>query len=494
METDEMPPDGDSNIMYAMLTATMQKPEGSVVAYLVLLLFLIGLNAFFAMSELAIVSLNDNKIRNMAKNGDKKALKLLQLIENPTNFLSTIQIGVTLSGFLASAVAADTFAERIVYGMRNLAISPSLVRGIALIVITILLSFVTLVFGELVPKRVAMQNYEKISFAIIGILSGLTTIFKPMVFLVSSVTNGVLRLIGIDPDQKPEEITEEEIRLMLDVGKESGHIEESEKDMIDNIFEFDDRVVGEIMTHRTEMEAVEVDAPLSEVVETAVSSGYSRIPVFEEDLDNIIGVLYVKDLLNFLGPDAPQYHIQDFMREPMFVIESTVCRNLLAQFQETTIQMAIVVDEYGGTAGLVTMEDLLEAIVGNIQDEYDDEEEEILILSESEYIVDGLTDILTIDRFFSLGLSEDELDDFDTISGYITSLLGQIPAEGEFPSVIVSNVQFTVREMNERRIAKFDVLKLPTPPPEPEEDEKEKRQRWDRKDRPDPDDDALEND
>lgn len=449
--------------------------SGNVFGYILLLIVLIALNAFFAMSELAIVSLNDNKIRKMALEGDKKAGKLLRLIDNPTSFLSTIQLGVTLSGFLASAVAADTFAEMLVQSLGpHLPISPGVLRVISLVVITLLLSFVTLVFGELVPKRVAMQNYEKISFAVAGILNGLMTALKPLVWLLSASTNGVLRLLGINPSDEPEEITEEEIRMMIDVGNEKGHIEESDKEMLNNIFEFDDRTVEEIMTHRTEVVAVEVDSPLSKIIQTALDTGYSRIPVYEGDLDDVAGILYVKDLLAFVLQNPPSFNLRDFMREPMYVIESTSCKALLAQFQEKKIQMAIVVDEYGGTAGLVSMEDLLESIVGNIQDEYDDEEEEIIPLDENTCIVDGLTPIETVFRYFDLGDVPEE-DDFDTIGGYILSRLGSIPGEDEHPSVEVKNIRFTVQEMDERRIAKLYEERLPEPEPdEPEEEPKGK--------------------
>lgn len=434
------------------------EPDGSsVIGYIILLLILIFFNAFFALSEMAIVTVNDNKVRRRAQDGDKKAMKLLMIIENPTNFLSTIQIGVTLSGFLASAVAADTFTEIIVNSLAGrVPISPSTIRIISLILITLLLSYITLIFGELVPKRIAMQHAEKISYAIAGVLSGLAVVLKPFVVFLSASTNGVLRLIGIDPKEQPEEVTEEEIRLMLDVGRESGHIHESDQDMIFNIFEFDDRYVEDIMTHRTEIIAVDINSTLDEVLKVAMDSGYSRIPVYEDDLDDIEGLIYVKDLLTYVAKDSNpnEFDIRDFLRSPLFVIETTTGKALLAQIQEAKIQMAIVVDEYGGTAGLVTMEDLLEFIVGNIQDEYDDEEEDIYEISDNFYVVDGLTPIEEVFKFFDLPPIENH-DDFDTIGGYILSKIGQIPAENEKPSVIVDNILFTISEMDERRIAKL---------------------------------------
>lgn len=447
-------------------------PDGSnVLGYIILLLLLILLNAFFAMAELAVVSLNDNKIRRLAEDGDKKAARLLRFINEPTNFLSTIQIGVTLSGFLASAVAADTFAEIIVQRFSSLLpISPSTLRLVSLVVITLLLSYVTLIFGELVPKRIAMQHYEKISFSIAGILTVIASFLKPFVFVVSASTNAVLKLIGIDPNHQPEEVTEEEIRMMLDVGKESGHIHESDKDMIYNIFEFDDRYVEDVMTHRTEIVAVERDSTLDEIYEIAVESGYSRIPVYEEDLDNIVGVLYVKDLLHFSKDKEARFDIENYLRAPLYTIETTTCKTLLAQFKETKIQMAIVVDEYGGTAGLVSMEDLMEAIVGNIQDEYDDEEEDILEIGENIYLANGLMLLEDAVPFFGLSASILE-EDFDTLGGYILNQIGQIPGEDERPTVQVERVLFSVQEMDERRISKLRVELLADEPENTEEEE-----------------------
>lgn len=430
------------------------EPDGDIVLNILLLLALIVCNAFFAMSEIAIISLNDNKVRKMAQEGHKRADIIVRLIEYPSKFLATIQVGVTLSGFLASAVAADTFAEHIVYALRNVAISPSALRAISIVGITIVLSFVTLVFGELVPKRVGMQNCEKISFGVAPALSMMARIGAPFVALLSATTNGTLRLLGINPNDQPEQVTEEEIRMLIDVGNESGNIEQTEKEMINNIFEFDDRTVEEMMTHRTEIVAVELDTPLNEIIKVAVESGNSRIPAYEDDLDSIKGILYVKDLLELvLTSPGADFDLSAHLREPLYVLESTSCMALLKDFKARKIQMAIVVDEYGGTSGLVTMEDLLESIVGNIQDEYDDEEDDISTLSDSEYMVDGLTPLDDVVKFFDLSILNE--DEFDTIGGYVVSQLGRIPAENEHPSVTIGGVSFTIHEMDERRVSKL---------------------------------------
>lgn len=432
----------------------MEQPQGSLWIYILMLIVLILINAFFAMSELAIISLNDNKIKKMALEGNKIAITLVNILSEPSKFLSTIQVGVTLSGLLASAVAADTFAEYIVYYFRNFSISPTIVRVISLIIITLLLSFFTLVFGELVPKRIAMNSYEKISFAIARPLSIIYKIEKPFVALLSWSTNSILRLIGIDPNQKSEKVTEEEIRMMVDVGNESGTIKQSEKDMINNIFEFDNRNADEIMTHRTDIIAIDLNTPITDIIAIAAKSGYSRIPVYDNNLDDVIGILYVKDLLSLvLENPTNAFSISTYMRSALYVPETNRCKELFQEFKDKKVQMAIVVDEYGGTSGLVTMEDLIESIVGNIQDEYDDEDEEISQLSEDIYIIDGVTSLDNIKKLFNIKISDDE--DYDTIGGYITDCLGHIPSDGEQPVISISGIDFTVLNMDERRISKI---------------------------------------
>ena len=433
--------------------------------YIGLLVILILINAFFAMSEIAVISFNDNKLRRMAQEGDKKAQILLAITSEPSKFLATIQVGVTLSGFMASAVAADTFVEYIMFYLRDTAIvaaiTPTVARTVTLLVLTLILAYLTLIFGELVPKRIAMQNYERVSMAVARPLSVIYRFSRPFVTLLSGSTNGVLQLIGIDPNEKPDEVTEEEIRMMIDVGSEGGNIPESDADMINNIFEFDDTLVVEIMCPRTEIEAAELDTPLQEVMDIAIETGYSRIPVYEKDLDSITGILYVKDLLGLVtkNPDAP-FDLKAYMREAMFVFESTSCKSLLETFKLKKLQMAIVVDEYGGTSGLVTMEDLLEAIVGNIQDEYDDEPEDIEEIGPDTFMIDGMTPYEDVADFFGLVFNEEEAD-YDTLGGHILSLVGYIPAEDETPTVTVENIVFTVAEMDERRVSKVRAERVP---------------------------------
>lgn len=429
--------------------------------YLVLLFLLIGVNAFFAMSEIAIISLNDAKLRHDAEEGNKKAKTLCRLVEEPNNFLSTIQVAITLSGLLSSAFAADRYAGLLTAWFKTFLPFPeSVLEPIALVFLTLILSYLTLLFGELVPKRIGMHYPEKIAYAIAGILSFFYTIFKPFVKILSFSTNGILRLIGIDPDAEPESATEENIRMMLDAGNEKGTIEESEKEMINNIFEFDDRAVGEIMTHRMDMTAVELNAPITDAVDLAISDGYSRMPVYEDTVDNVKGMIYVKDLLAMIGEkDFTKRQIADFMRPVSFIPESNSCREAFLEFQQKKIQAAIVVDEYGGTAGLVSMEDLIESVMGNIQDEYDDEEAEINKIDadnfdfEGTVLLDDITDILDIEV--------PEEADYDTLSGLLMDILGRIPEETEHPVVIYQNVEFTVVQVEDHHIAKVHAKRLP---------------------------------
>jgi putative hemolysin len=445
---------------------------GGIVIKLILLLILVMVNAFFAMSEIAIISLNDNKIDKMAEDGHKKAKQVVKLTENSSKFLSTIQIGVTLAGFLTSASASETFAKLLSNALADSAleraVGSNVVHGFSIFIITLIMSYFSLVLGELAPKKIAMQKPEQISFKVVGILLFFSKAFSPFVKVLSVSTNAVVRLFGFNPHADEETVTEEEIRMMVDVGGEKGVIEDVQKEMINNIFEFDDLDAGDIMTHRTDMTAVEVNDPIMEVVHTAIEYGYSRIPVYDDDPDNIIGIIYVKDLLKYIGKDLPKSSLRDIMRTPMFVPESKICGDLFKEMTTKHIQMAVVVDEYGGTAGIITLEDIIEAIVGNIQDEYDNEDEEISKINETTFTIDGMTDIEEIDELIGKEMPD---GDYDTIAGYIISQLGYLPKDGEMNEVMFENVKFTVLAVENRRIEKVRVEILPAEDKDLEKDD-----------------------
>lgn len=430
---------------------------GSIIFKLLLLFVLVIINAFFAMSEIAIISLNDNVVDKQAEEGNKKAKKVKKLTENPSNFLSTIQIGVTLAGFLTSASASSSFAAGLTEKLVSLGtpIPENIISGASVVLITIIMSYFSLVFGELAPKRMAMQKPEKIAYAVVGILLVVKSITAPFVKVLSASTNLIVRLFGFDPNANEEIVTEEEIRMMVDVGQEKGVIEDIQKEMIDNIFDFDDIDVSDIMTHRTDMFAVEDTDGLEQVVSISIEHGYSRIPVFHEDPDNIIGIVYIKDLLKYISSALPKNQgPKDVMREAYYVPFSKNCGELFNEMCEKRVQMAVVVDEYGGTAGIVTMEDLLEAIVGNIQDEYDNEDEEIVEVSENVFTIDGTAYIEEVNELVGDIIPE---GDYDTLGGFLISRLGYLPKDGDMTGVDFENLKFTILNVEERRIGKIRV-------------------------------------
>lgn len=434
---------------------------GSIILKLVLLFVLIIVNAFFAMSEIAIISLNDNVIDKLADEGHKKAKQVKRLTENPSNFLSTIQIGVTLAGFLTSASAATSFAQLLTNALVKLGttIPPSVINGFSVVLITVIISYFSLVLGELAPKRIAMQKSEKIAYAVVGFLLFFKKITSPFVKVLSASTNLIVRLFGVDPNANEDVVTEEEIRMMVDVGQEKGVIEDHQKEMIDNIFDFDDIDVSDIMTHRTDMFAVEDTDTLKDVVKISIEEGYSRIPVFHEDPDNIIGIVYIKDLLKYISSSLPKDKgPKDVMRHAYYVPFSKNCGELFNEMCEKRVQMAVVVDEYGGTAGIVTMEDLLEAIVGNIQDEYDNEDEEIVAVNDNLFTVDGTAAIEEVNELVSEIIPE---GDYETLGGFIISQLGFLPKNGDMNVVEFKNLKLTILNVEDRRIGKVRVEIMP---------------------------------
>lgn len=339
-----------------------------MISQLIFLFILILLNAYFAATEIAFISLNDAKIEKQAKDGNKKAKQIQKMLKNPSKFLATIQIGITLAGFLSSAFASDAFAGMLAPVLNEWMpfISIATWQNISIVIITIILSFFTLVFGELVPKRLAMKYYEKISFATIGVIKGISVVTAPFVKLLTWSTNLVSKIFGVG-EQEEEIVTEEEIKMMVNQGEEKGSIEENEKELINNVFEFNDIIASEIMTYRTDIYAIEMNEDIYGILDEIDEYKYSRIPVYEETIDDIKGILFLKDILKLVST-RKEFKIADIMREAYFVPESKPIDEIFEELQANKMQMAIVVDEYGGTAGLLTMEDILEELVGNIFD------------------------------------------------------------------------------------------------------------------------------
>jgi len=430
---------------------------------LLLQAILILLNAFFAGTEMAVVSLNENLLRRDAEDGDKKAQRLLKITQAPTQFLSTIQIGITLAGFLGSAFAADNFATRItvwlVEGQGVTALSAKTIQTLAVVIVTIILSFFTLVFGELVPKRIAMKKAEQVARLASGIVNVLAVVMKPVIWLLSMVTNGVLRLCGIDPHAQDEEVSEDEIRMMVDMGEEAGTIESNERELIDNIFEFNNMTAEDIMVHRKDMFIIWMDDSDEEIIGMIRESGMSRFPVCGDDVDDVVGLLNTRDYLLNAQLEQPK-PLRELLRKAYFVPETVAADVLFRDMQKQKVHMAIVVDEYGGTSGLVTMEDLLEQLVGDIYDEFDTEEEqEIVQLEENLWKISGSAQLEDVGE--ALGIEFDEDDEYDTLGGLVFDHLSVIPEDGSMPQVDALGLHIKVTLLQERRVEWAEVSKLP---------------------------------
>ena len=423
---------------------------------ILVLVILTGLNAFFAASEIAFISLNDNKIDKKAKEGNKKAKQIAKMLENPSKFLSTIQIGITLAGFLSSAFASDTFADMMAPALNNLIpIGIGIWKSISIIIITIVLSFITIIFGELVPKRLAMKHYEKIAFGSIGIIRTISVITAPFVKFLTFTTNAISKIFGVSENDE-EIVTEEEIKMMVDQGEENGTIEEEEKELINNVFEFNDITVSEIMTHRTDIFAVDIDMNQDELLNEIIKDEcrHSRIPVYDETIDEIKGVLYVKDIIKNMNKKT--FKIKNIMKEAYFVSQNKLINELLKELQRNKKHIAIIVDEYGGTAGIITMEDILEEIVGDIYDEYDEIEEEYEKLDDTTYILSGSMPIYNVNKLLESNIPE---GDYDTLSGYLQEELGRIPTDEENPIIETEQLIFKIEEYEDKRILKVKVYK-----------------------------------
>ncbi|MCR5587617.1 MAG: hemolysin family protein [Lachnospiraceae bacterium] len=410
------------------------------------------------MTEMAVVSLNDNKVKRQAAEGNKKAKKVFGFIKTPGTFLATIQVGVTLAGFLSSAFAADKFSGRLT-GVIDPGGKYPFVGTICTVVVTIILSYFSLVLGELVPKRVAQSNAEKIAFRSAGVVSGFGVLMKPFVKFLNFSTNLVLRILHVDPNPKDNNVTEEEIRMMVDVGSEEGTIEISEKEMIQNIFEFNDKDVAEIMTHRTKMASLPVDATYEQVVKIAKNDKHTRIPVYEGSIDKIVGILHLKDLIGISDEkEIGEFSLTKLMRPPLFVHETKKISALFNEMKKGHMHMAVIVDEYGGTMGIVTIEDMLEEIVGNISDEFDEDDIEILELSDGGYKVRGDMSLNDLEEAINVDFDS---EDYDTIAGLTLGLLDRVPDDGETPEVQYKNVKIKVLQVEENWISRLLIHVIP---------------------------------
>lgn len=428
-----------------------------MLSQLIILAILILLNAYFAASEIAFISLNDAKIEKQAKEGNKKAKQIEKMLKEPSKFLATIQIGITLAGFLSSAFASETFADMLAPILNNLipALSLGVWKSISIIFITIILSFFTLVFGELVPKRLAMKHYEKIAYATIGVIRGISIISAPFVKLLTIVTNAISKLFGVGENEE-ETVTEEEIKMMINQGEEKGTIKEEEKELINNVFEFNDITVSEIMKHRKDIFAVDINISNEELLEELSKEEYrySRIPVYDETIDEIKGILYVKDVLKNINKKS--FKVKNVIKEAYFISQNRLINEVFKDLQKNKVQIAIIVDEYGGTAGLITMEDILEELVGDIYDEYDKEEKEYEKIDENTYMLTGSLPIYDVNKLINAEIPE---GDYDTLSGFLQEQLGRIPEDEEKPIIETPKITYKIEKSEDKRILKVKACK-----------------------------------
>lgn len=442
----------------------------SVPKQLLIQAILIALNAFFAAMEIAVISLNTTKLKRLVEEGDEKAGKLLSMAENPAGFLSTIQVGISLSGFLGAAFAADSLSEPLTLWLLEMGVKlpEALLNNIAVIIITLILTFVTIVFGELIPKRIAQQKSYEVAKACCGIIGVISVIFKPIILLISGTTNLILRMMKLKTEAEDEQVSEDDIRMMVDVGGESGSIEEDEKEMIQNIFEFNDIAISEIMTRVSDVNAISIEDSEEDILRIIKESGNSRFPVYKDDINDIIGILNSREFLINLN-DENGKSVRDMLRKPYFVPETIKADQLFSDMQKNKVHISIVIDEYGETRGIVTLEDLLEEIVGNIYDEYDAAEAPAIEpLPDGRWKVQGTLSIEDLNDELGIHITDDR--DYDTVGGMIFSCLHTIPEDGKQFTVEVNGLKITVTRVEDKRIIEAIVEKTE----KESEDEEEK--------------------
>lgn len=424
-----------------------------------LILILVLLNGFFAASEFALVSVNKDKLEGKRDEENKKAKLLLRLTENPSRFLATIQVGITLAGFLASASAAVSISKPFAEILESTGIPfiSGFSQQISVILGTILLSFITLVFGELVPKRLALEYTEKIAFFAVKPINILAKIMKPVVFILTKSTDFVAKILGSKTENAEEKITEEEIRNMIRKGKRHGILNETENQMLQRIFEFDDKLAKDIMTPKNKMFLLDIDTPIDRLTEKIIKKQYSRVPIYNNEETDIVGILYLKDLFSQIKKlSKGEINISDLLREVYFIPETKRIDVLYKELKVSQNHMAIVIDEYGKISGLVTMEDILEEIVGDIFDEFEDKVEAIKELDDNVYLVDGLQSVRKVNEKLDLNIP---LTVSDTIGGFVLSLIDDIPTPGQKPMVTYENIIFKVENVENRHIKTVKITK-----------------------------------
>lgn len=429
---------------------------------IVFILLLIAANGFFAGTEMAVVSSRRSRLETQAEEGDRGSQAAVNLIEEPTVFLSTVQIGITIVGTLAGAFGGATIVARLAPALARLPLSPAAAQTIALIVVVAIISYLTLVFGELVPKRVALARPEGIARATAPLLRGLAAAARPLVWLLSGSTNLVLRLLG-QRRVEPPPASEEEIKYLMAEGARVGVFAGTERELVERVFRFADLRVGELMRPRSEIEAIDFDMPPEQVREMMLTSTHSRFPVYRDSIDNILGIVTAKDIL----VQGEELDLRSILRQPLFVPESQLISSTLRAFQATHFHLAIVINEYGDTVGLITLEDVLEQLVGEIEDEYDRVEQAIIRREDGTYLVDGLLSADEVRQLLDVErLPGEETYQFNTLAGFVVGQLGRLPRVGDF--VYADGHRFEVVDMDGRRIDRVIISPAPKEPTAPE--------------------------
>ena len=430
---------------------------GSLLLQFIVIVALTGINAFFSSAEMAIVSINKNKLKILVEEGNKKAIMLENLMKEPSKFLSTIQVGITLAGFFASASAATGLSQYLSIYLRKLGIPYS--GQISMILITFVLSYITLVFGELIPKRIALKSSEKIALSSVGTIVTVSKIFSPFVKFLTFSTNIVLTALKMKEDNIEEKVSKEELRSLVEVGREHGIINEVEKEMIENIIEFDEKVAREIMIPRTKVFLIDKNISVDELFEKKEVEVYSRIPVYEDEADNIVGILFMKDLMiEAYRKGFQNVKLPEIMQEAYFVPETKNVNELFNEMQSEKKHIAILIDEYGGFSGIVTLEDLIEEVMGNISDEFDADDSSIKKLSANKYLINGELSLNDLNDYFHIEL---ESKHYDTLSGLLIEHMGYIPEDNEdIEPIIIDGISFKPKRVKDKKIewvlAKFN--------------------------------------
>ncbi len=438
--------------------------NGSIGWYMLLQLFLIALNALFACAEIAIISMNDNRLAKLTAAGDKRAVRLTKLTGHPARFLATIQVGITLAGFLASAFAASHFADGFAGWLITVMPMPAAtLHTLSVILITLILSFFTLVLGELVPKRIGMRKAESIALAMSGLVYFISKLFAPVVWLLSASTNGILRLLGIDPHAEDSAVTEEEIRMLVDEGSEKGVIDASEKEMIQNVFEFNDKIAAEVMTHRKDVALLwldQSDEQWADIIST--TSRHSLYPVCDQSSDNVLGILNTKNYFR-LDDRSRDNVMEKAVRSAYFVPETVRADVLFRNMQKSRDHFAVVLDEYGGMQGIITMNDLLEEIVGELEDDNSIPVDPPLIekIDAKSFKVQGHAPLYMVSKRVGVLLPEDE---YDTFGGMVFGLLGYVPRDGSTPELESFGLSIKVTDIRTHQLKEAIVYRKTKPP------------------------------